>query len=72
VQVKVKDTGPGFPPDSSRLFEPFYTTKPAGTGLGLPITAKILEVHGGTVSLRNHERGGAEVTLTLTASPRSA
>ncbi len=65
TRVRVQDSGPGFPPDPSRLFEPFYTTKPAGTGLGLPITAKILEVHGGRVSLRNHETGGAEVTLTF-------
>ncbi len=65
IQVKIQDSGPGLPPDPSRLFEPFYTTKPAGTGLGLPITAKILDVHGGSIALRNHERGGAEITLTI-------
>lgn len=64
-QLVIHDSGPGFPPNPARLFEPFYTTKPGGSGLGLPITAKILEVHGGRVLLHNHERGGAVVTLIL-------
>jgi signal transduction histidine kinase len=65
THLKVQDEGPGFKQDAATLFEPFFTTKAAGTGLGLPITARILEVHGGTVTLRNHERGGAEVTFTI-------
>lgn len=66
--IRVQDSGPGFRDDPEKLFEPFYTTKPAGTGLGLPITKKILQVHGGGIGLRNHERGGAEVVLTIPVS----
>ena len=68
-RIVIEDSGPGFPPNASRLFEPFYTTKPGGSGLGLPITAKILEVHQGKVLLRNHERGGGEVTFVIPNSP---
>jgi len=58
LQIRVSDSGPGFgetPPDS--LFRPFFTTKSAGTGLGLPICLKIVEAHGG--NLRAERRGDA-------------
>jgi C4-dicarboxylate-specific signal transduction histidine kinase/PAS domain-containing protein len=48
VRVGVRDTGPGLPPETlSRLFEPFYTTKPEGIGMGLSICRSIIEAHGG-------------------------
>ena len=49
--VKIADNGVGLPPDRSRLFEPYVTTREKGTGLGLPIVKKIIEDHGGTLSL---------------------
>ena len=49
--VKIADNGVGLPPDRSRLFEPYVTTREKGTGLGLPIVKKIIEDHSGTLSL---------------------
>ena len=49
--IKIADNGMGLPPDRSRLFEPYVTTREKGTGLGLPIVKKIIEEHGGTLIL---------------------
>ncbi|MBI2193612.1 MAG: hypothetical protein HYU36_16680 [Planctomycetes bacterium] len=66
VEVFLADTGPGFPPESlDRVFEPFYTTKAKGTGMGLAIVKRILEQHGGRVRVLNREGGGAIVSLFL-------
>lgn len=66
--VVIEDDGPGIP-DSlwSRLFEPFYTTKPAGrgTGLGLPIARNIVESHGGVLEISNRDEGGVRVVVRL-------
>ena len=51
VTVRITDNGPGLPADRSRLFEPYVTMKTGGTGLGLPIVKKIVEEHGGSLSL---------------------
>jgi two-component system nitrogen regulation sensor histidine kinase NtrY len=49
--IRIADNGTGLPPDRSRLFEPYVTTREKGTGLGLPIVKKIIEEHGGTLVL---------------------
>ena len=51
LEISVSDNVPGFPPDRSRLFEPYVTTREKGTGLGLPIVMKIVEDHGGRIAL---------------------
>jgi nitrogen fixation/metabolism regulation signal transduction histidine kinase len=67
VEVWVRDEGPGLP-DTGNLFVPFFTTKPAGTGIGLALSRQIAEAHGGGVSLSNRkDRSGAEARLVLPA-----
>ncbi|MGI9303966.1 MAG: ATP-binding response regulator [Gammaproteobacteria bacterium] len=68
VIAEVCDTGPGIPEEAlGRLFDPFFTTKALGegTGLGLFVTHKIIELHGGTIKIANRVKGGAKVTITF-------
>jgi signal transduction histidine kinase len=66
MEVYVSDTGNGISPEvAGRLFEPFFTTKPQGTGLGLSITRQIIDEHGGELTWRNREGGGATFTIRL-------
>ena len=68
MRVTITDNGNGFPaPLMQRAFEPYMTTKPKGTGLGLVIVKKIIEEHGGTVELENIMPHGARVSFTLPA-----
>jgi C4-dicarboxylate-specific signal transduction histidine kinase len=68
VCVAVRDTGPGLSPESlSRLFEPFYTTKPDGMGLGLSICRSIIEAHGGRLWATGCEPRGALFQFTIPA-----
>lgn len=66
LEVRVVDNGPGVPEKSvSRLFEPFYTTKPHGVGLGLSICKNIAVAHGGNLSYSKAGTGGACFTLSI-------
>ena len=66
VEVYVYDTGPGLPPDvQPRLFEPFFSTKPQGLGMGLTIVRTIVERHQGGLRAENRSAGGALFTVTL-------
>ena len=68
VGVEVSDTGPGIPDEiAERLFEPFTTTKPGGMGIGLSISRRIVETHGGKISVARNEHGGATFRFTLPA-----
>jgi signal transduction histidine kinase len=69
IQLSVTDTGSGIPPDIlKRLFTPFVSSKPSGTGLGLCISKRIVESHGGRITAQNRAEGGAVVTLILPGS----
>jgi two-component system sensor histidine kinase HydH len=73
VRVSVTDTGPGIPQDlADQLFDPHVTTKPAGSGLGLPLVRKIVEAHGGSVRYRSSAGEGATFTLILPTSREAA
>lgn len=66
VTIRISDNGPGLPADRTRLFEPYVTMKPGGTGLGLPIVKKIVEEHGGSLSLLDRPDGeGALAEIRL-------
>jgi signal transduction histidine kinase len=66
VEVMVRDTGSGIrPEDLPRLFEPFFTRRQGGTGLGLPIVRRIVFDHEGEISAANHPDGGALLTVRL-------
>jgi two-component system sensor histidine kinase PilS (NtrC family) len=69
VEVTVADRGVGIPiEDQERVFEPFYTTKPKGTGLGLATVHRIVEAHGGRLSLTSRPGEGTMVRLLLRAA----
>lgn len=67
VRLSIADNGPGFDAKvMARAFEPYVTSKPRGTGLGLPVVKKIVEEHGGRIELHNRrESRGARVSLSL-------
>jgi two-component system, NtrC family, nitrogen regulation sensor histidine kinase NtrY len=77
--IRIMDNGTGLPPDRARLFEPYVTTREKGTGLGLPIVKKIIEEHGGTLTLTDapvfegnaHAGAMAEIVLPRTLKSRT-
>ncbi len=72
ILVSVRDSGPGFPGETAeQLFEPFFSTKSEGTGMGLAISRSIVEAHGGTLSGENCDGGGACFTVRLPQDDKS-
>jgi len=64
--IAVTDEGTGIPPDQlARIFEPFFTTKERGSGLGLPISQRIVAAHGGDIRVGRAEGGGTRVEIAL-------
>ncbi len=69
IRFSVSDNGGGFPEQvRARVFEPYVTTKPGGTGLGLPIVKKIVEEHSGAIQIENIRPMGARVSIILPAA----
>jgi signal transduction histidine kinase len=71
ANITIEDDGPGIPPDQvKRVFDPFFSTKKGGTGLGLPIVKTTLDRHGGSITIgRSDELGGASITVRLPLDP---
>ena len=70
VIAEVDDSGSGIPEEYlARIYDPFFTTKPTGmgTGLGLPVSKKIIELHGGSMDIKNMRTGGVRVMIMLKA-----
>ena len=66
VSIVIRDNGPGMDPETiENLFEPFYTTKTEGTGLGMLITKKIIVDQGGTITVNSKINHGTETTIIL-------
>ena len=66
VGVTVVDSGPGLPPEIiENCFQPFFSTKPEGLGMGLAISRSIIEQHQGRIWSENRESGGAVVGFSL-------
>jgi signal transduction histidine kinase len=79
ARLSVLDRGPGVPEaELERIFEPFYRTDKSrdhrkdGQGIGLAITARVTELHGGKVAARNRPGGGLEIALELPLTGHSA
>jgi signal transduction histidine kinase len=70
VIIEVSDTGPGLTPETEkRLFDPFFSTKEGGTGLGLPIAARIVEKHGGYLQYLTQQNRGTTFSVVLPKAP---
>lgn len=66
IRVEIEDTGMGMSQDLvDRIFEPYFSTKDVGTGLGLPIAKKIVESHGGTIEASSKEKKGTKIIIHL-------
>lgn len=71
VEIRFDDEGPGIDPDKVvRIFEPFYTTKESGIGMGLAVCQRIVTAHDGTIRAESRERGGASMSIRLPLAQR--
>ncbi len=72
VQIAVADNGPGIPAEKlEKIFMPFWSSKAQGTGLGLPMTRRIVEEFGGEVSVRSQATQGTRFLVTVPKTPRA-
>ncbi|MBL0224975.1 MAG: ATP-binding protein [Geobacteraceae bacterium] len=72
-EITFQDSGPGIDAETkARIFEPFFTTKPDGTGLGLAVTRKIIDAHGGTLDIKSNLGKGTTVSICLPKPARGA
>ena len=70
IVLCVEDAGPGIPPDvKPRIFEPFFSTKKEGVGLGLTLARQVVVAHNGSIELERSELGGALLRVVLPAAP---
>lgn len=66
VEVRIADSGAGIPKNmQTRIFEPFFTSKPKGMGMGLSVCRRLMEAHGGSIVLEDTDKGGASFLLRL-------
>jgi signal transduction histidine kinase len=66
VQVIIRDHGPGIPPAlGARIFDPYFTGKDGGTGLGLALAKQTVEMHGGTIAVEATPGGGASFLIRM-------
>ncbi len=73
VRIRIRDHGPGVPPEAlERIFDPFYTTREGGSGLGLAVVYRMVEVHQGVILADNADGGGAEFQIFLPTLPDRA
>ena len=71
LRLEIADTGRGISDEEAKkLFEPFYTTKQQGLGLGMPYTKKIVDQHGGTITLRSRLGEGTTISITMPAGQK--
>ena len=70
ITLSLIDTGKGMSAETvSKVFRPFFTTRPGGTGLGLPTTRRILQAHGGDITLQSEPDKGTMFTIRLPTLP---
>lgn len=73
IEVRVEDQGPGIAPDKvARIFEPFYTDKETGVGMGLAICMRLITAHDGTLQVASRTGGGTAMIVRLPAAPRES
>jgi two-component system C4-dicarboxylate transport sensor histidine kinase DctB len=73
VVISVRDRGPGLAAGTERqIFEPFFTRKAAGMGMGLTVARSLVDQHGGTITATNHPEGGLEVTIAIPPAREAA
>ena len=63
--MRIEDNGPGIPNENGKIFEPFYTTKSSGTGLGMAWVYQIIRAQNGTIQVRQSKHSGAAVWLRV-------
>jgi signal transduction histidine kinase len=73
LRLEIADTGVGMSEEQAKsIFEPFYTTKPQGLGLGVPFAKKVVEQHGGTISFVSRPGAGTTIRIKLPAKPEGS